>query len=118
MAGYSTNFTISVWTGYSEGNKSLSGQDKAIPKAIFGNLMRHMSDGVETADFTKPDSVVEVGIEEGSRPAKLPSDYTPESQIITELFVKGTTPNEVSEQYDQPDPVEGLKAEFDENVGL
>lgn len=118
MVGYSTNFTISVWTGYSKENATLSQQDKDIPKAVFGNLMTHMSEGVETPDFEKPDSVVEAKVEKGSRPAKKPSDYTPDSEIVTELFVKGTEPSEVSEEFDQTDPVENLTAEFDEERGV
>src|SRR5699024_7565137 len=45
--------------------------------------------------------------------AKLPSDYTPESQIVTELFVKGNEPSKTSQQYDQLDPVNGLEAKYD-----
>ncbi|WP_277673406.1 fibronectin type III domain-containing protein, partial [Piscibacillus halophilus] len=106
-----------VWAGYPS-EKTLSTDGKNIPKNVFGNLMTHMSQGVETADFERPDSVVEVGIEKGSRPAKLPSDYTPSDQIVTELFVKGTEPTEVSEQFDQLDPVNNLSAEFDEERGV
>ena len=37
----------------------------------------------------KPDSVVESKVEMGSDPARLPSEYTPDDRIITELFVQG-----------------------------
>ncbi|TFB23995.1 PBP1A family penicillin-binding protein [Filobacillus milosensis] len=114
LVGYSTNFTIATWVGYPQ-NESLPNSAKNVPKDIFSNLMTFMSQDVETSDFKKPESVVEVGVEKGSRPAKLPSEYTPESEIVTELFVKGAEPTETSEKYDQLDPVTDLTAEFDKD---
>ncbi|SDQ55233.1 PBP1A family penicillin-binding protein [Virgibacillus salinus] len=111
FSGYSTNYTISIWTGYNNNNIGIS--DTKIPHALFKNAMTELSKDKDTPDFTKPDSVVEVAVEEGSRPAKLPSDFTPDSEIVTELFVKGNEPTKTSEKYDQLDPVEGLKATFD-----
>src|SRR5699024_5643130 len=70
---------------------------------------------IETPDFKKPDSVVEVEIEKGSNPPKLPSAYTPKDEIVTELFVKGTEPDAVSAKYDQLDPVDDLQASYDED---
>ncbi|TFJ93840.1 penicillin-binding protein 1A [Lentibacillus salicampi] len=110
--GYTTDYTISVWTGYNDNNITLP--DTKIPHALYKSTMMELSQDVDTADFTKPDSVVEVAVEKGSNPAKLPSDYTPESQTVTELFVKGTEPTKTSEQYDQLDPVDGLDAAYDE----
>src|SRR5699024_11383972 len=54
--------------------------------------------------------------EKGSNPAALPSDYTPESNIIKELFVKGHEPESVSKEYDQIDPVNDLTAEYDDDA--
>ncbi|GGB33188.1 penicillin-binding protein 1A/1B [Lentibacillus populi] len=115
FSGYTTNYTISVWTGYNNNDIGLSGDNTKIPHALFKNTMSHISDGIETADFKKPDSVVEVGVEKGSNPAKLPSAYTPDSNIVTELFVKGTEPTKTSEKYDKLDPVSGLTAEYDKD---
>ncbi|SFE46658.1 penicillin-binding protein 1A [Lentibacillus persicus] len=112
FSGYTTNYTISIWTGYNDNNITLP--DTKIPHALYKNTMSELSSGIDTADFSKPDSVVEVDIEDGSRPAKLPSDYTPESEIVTELFIEGTEPSETSEEFDQLDPVEGLEADYDE----
>lgn len=114
IAGYTTNYSIAVWGGYPE-EDPIPNIGKSVPTTIFTDLITHMSQGVETADFAKPDSVVEVPVEEGTRPAKLPSDFTPNDEIITELFVKGTEPTETSEKYDQLNPVENLKADFNED---
>ena len=63
--------------------------------------MGNISEGQKTERFKKPNSVVEVTIERGSNPLKLASEYTPEDMKLTELFVKGTEPKQVSEEYEQ-----------------
>ncbi|WP_182199382.1 penicillin-binding protein 1A [Paraliobacillus salinarum] len=117
FAGYTRNYSIAVWSGYGGTNQ------KALPNTnisqqIFKELMSHISEGKDTPNFKKPSSVVEVAVEKGSNPAKLPSEYTPESQIVTELFKKGHEPSKTSEKYDQLDPVSGLKAEYDEEENI
>ena len=118
FSGYTTNYTIAVWSGYSsaEDRKAQPIPDTSISQTLFKNAMTEISKDVETADFVKPDSVVEVEIEKGSNPAKLPSKYTPSSNIVTELFVKGHEPGEVSEKFDELDPVSELQAKFDEDT--
>ncbi|SDI98792.1 transglycosylase domain-containing protein [Salimicrobium halophilum] len=110
--GYSTNYSISVWTGNQDRSSIQSG--KNIPKEMFRHLMGELSADVETADFERPSSAVWVDVEEGSRPAKLPSAYTPSSQIVTELFHADNQPSNVSSQYQRMDPVTNLTANYNE----
>lgn len=116
FTGYTTNYTISVWTGYGNDKRSIPDDNysKYIPHLYFQTLMSHISQGVETADFNKPSSVVESKVEAGTSPAKLPSEYTPSNLIRYELFVKGTEPTNTSQTYDQLNPVEGLQANYDQ----
>jgi penicillin-binding protein 1A len=118
FVGYSTNYTISAWTGGYEsedgGRAPIPGSTQ-IPHALFKNTMEEISQGIETADFVRPDSVVEAEVEKGSNPAALPSNYTPSSEIVTELFVQGTEPSSTSERFDELDPVSGLTAEYNED---
>ncbi|MFD1849504.1 PBP1A family penicillin-binding protein [Oceanobacillus bengalensis] len=114
FAGYSTNYTIAVWTGELEDNTRLPISDTNISKDLFRYTMTNISEGIETQDFTKPSSVVEVQVEKGSNPPSLPSNHTPSSQIVTELFVKGTEPTSVSEKFDELDPVSSLQANYNE----
>lgn len=121
FAGYSTNFTIAVWTGYqdADGNKmSIPDGYTHIPQLIFSNTMAEISKNVETQDFVKPESVVEVKIEKGSNPPKLPSAQTPSSNVVTELFVKGTEPTARSERFAELDPVSDLQATYDEEANV
>ncbi|MBN8234646.1 PBP1A family penicillin-binding protein [Halobacillus kuroshimensis] len=115
FSGYTTNYSISIWTGYGEDNsRGLSDAARNIPKQIFKPLMTQISQGTDTADFTKPDSVAWVDVEEGSNPARLPSDYTPESRIVTELFHVDNQPSKVSQVFQKLDPVKGLSGQFNE----
>ncbi|HLS35741.1 MAG TPA: PBP1A family penicillin-binding protein [Bacillota bacterium] len=118
FVGYTTNYTISVWTGYEKSNQPLIEGQRSIAQTLFKHTMTELSKDVETADFKKPNSVVEVAIERGTNPPQLPSKYTPSENIITELFVKGHEPSETSERFDELDPVSNLKASFDNETEM
>ncbi|WP_406686859.1 transglycosylase domain-containing protein [Rossellomorea vietnamensis] len=112
FVGYTTNYTAAVWTGYKTQSIPLSPTDRHVAQYIVSDLMSYVHDGVDTADFKKPDSVVESKVEMGSDPARLPSEYTPDDRIITELFVKGTEPSKVSKEFDKIDAPSKLKGKF------
>ncbi|MBM7569861.1 transglycosylase domain-containing protein [Aquibacillus albus] len=113
FSGYTTNYTIAVWTGYDDQKRVLP--NTKISQELFRHTMAYISEGIETPDWEKPNSVVEVSVEKGTIPAKLPSEHTPHSEIITELFVRGTEPTERSQKYHQLNPVQELTAEYDED---
>ncbi|MDQ0255252.1 penicillin-binding protein 1A [Evansella vedderi] len=115
FAGYSTEITAAVWTGYdtpADGWILQDGQQNRIAQHIFREVMTFAHEEREVSDFTRPDSVVRVGIERST--GLLPSDYTPESEIVYEYFVRGTEPSEVSEEFVEAEPVQGLQATYDE----
>lgn len=118
--GYTSNYSLSVWTGYDkkyEEGHWLSNNDgtRQLPRDIYQALMSQVSEGLDNSDWTKPSSVSEVSVEDGSDPAQLPGPNTPESEIVTELFVAGTEPSKISTTYgeDLTAPT-GLSAQFDE----
>lgn len=115
FAGYTTNYTISVWSGYPESN-SRSVPDTSISRSIFREIMREISADKDTPDFEMPNSVVRVQVEKGSNPARLPSEFTPESQIVTELFKRGHEPTAESDRFEQLSSVSSLSADFDEDA--
>lgn len=112
FAGYTTNYSIAIWTGKEKNQDIL--EDTQIPHALFTNTMRELSKDIETKDFTKPDSVVEVAIEKGSNPAKLAGPLTSKDNTVKELFVKGTEPTSVSDKSDELPSVSGLTASYNE----
>ncbi len=119
FAGYTTNYTMAVWTGYAERKNYLRSNtvsnDQRIAQLLFKNIMQYISQDVETADFKMPDSVEKVSIEKGTYPARLASSYTPSSQIMTEYAVKGNIVQKVSEKYNKLDPAKNAKASYDKD---
>lgn len=117
--GYTTNYSVSVWSGYTnifEEGHWLSDDDgtREIPRKIYREVMAQLSESVENSDWTKPSSVVEVAVEKGSNPAALPGPNTPSSEIVRELFVRGTEPTSVSTNYgEELTAPSGLKASYD-----
>ncbi|MBP2241340.1 penicillin-binding protein 1A [Cytobacillus eiseniae] len=114
FAGYTTNYTAAIWTGYKDRSSSIAPGDQGIAQLLFKNLMSHVSQGIETPDFTMPKSVEKIAIEKGTMPAKLASDFTPKDQIIYEYAVKGHAPKEISDAYEKLDLPGNLAGTFDE----
>ncbi|WAA13730.1 penicillin-binding protein 1A [Fervidibacillus halotolerans] len=114
FAGYSTEYTASIWVGYGDDRKRAV-DDTRIPLYLFKELMTYVHQGVEVQDFKQPSSVVKLAIQKGTNPPKLASEFTPEDEIVYEYFVKGYEPTEVSDDYEVP-PVSNLKAEYDETT--
>ena len=118
VAGINTKYSITVWYGYEKIN------NQYVSRMGTGEHMRlfqAVAKGVFTTNekFKKPNSVVQAKVEMGSWPASLPSAYTPDSLIVTELFKKGTEPTTSSGQYSQaPNPTD-FKASVDgEKINL
>ncbi|MGP9042158.1 transglycosylase domain-containing protein [Cytobacillus kochii] len=118
FAGYTTNYTAAIWTGYESRKTYLpsNGYDQKIAQMLFKNIMQYASEGKETADFKMPNSVEKVAIEKGSNPAKLASEYTPSDQIITEYAVKGNAPKTVSEKFDKLEAPNGFNAKYNKEA--
>lgn len=124
FAGYSTNYSIAVWTGYDymleEGNwMTFQDPSSNLAREIFGEMMNYMSQGEEITDWQMPDSVVQLDVVEGSDPIALASSTTPENRVITELFVKGSEPSttrveNVSELESEDESSEDESSEEDE----
>lgn len=120
--GYTTNYSLSVWVGYDrrfdEGNwLSFDDGTRQLPRHIYRELMSAVSEGLDNSDWQRPSSVVEVDIENGTNPPQLPGPNTPSDSIVSELFVQGTEPSEVSVEFgEELSAPSGLSAEYDEDV--
>ena len=114
FSGYTTNYTISVWTGYGDNNRIIP--DTQIPHALFKNTMEELSKDIETKDFVKPDSVVEANVVKGSNPPVLAGSSG--GGAVTELFVKGTEPSKSAQEQEEEnklEPVSNLEASYNED---
>lgn len=117
FVGYSPQYTAAVWTGMGKNDRNkihLTYAEQQIAKLAFKKLLTHVDDG--SGSFKKPDSVVAVDIEKGSNPPVKASEYTPESQRVTEYFIKGSAPTKVSNKYEKLDKPENLGVSYDEKT--
>lgn len=112
FGGYSTNYSAAVWVGYPDHKKAVD--NTRLPQLIFKQLMTYVHQGIETPDFEQPGSVVKLGIEKGSNPAKLASKYTPKDQVVYEYFIKGHEPKQVSKKFEKITGISNLSVEYNE----
>lgn len=110
FAGYTTKYSIAVWTGYNDQRKPV--KETQIALELFRSIMTELSKDKTTEDFKQPDSVVRVGIEKTT--GLLPSEYTPKDEIIYEYFVRGTEPTEQSEAFIKPTTPTDMMGAYDE----
>ena len=117
--GYSTDYTISSWTGYDNPYEKGGGVDtteQEYSRLIYYYLMKYMAESSSGDDWVQPDSVVKQQIEIGSNPLSLPGPRTPANMIATELFVKGHVPTQQSMNYGTKiEGPTGLKATYDKS---
>ncbi|CAM3722000.1 penicillin-binding protein 1A [Alkalicoccus chagannorensis] len=116
FVGYSPELTTSVWTGYpsfNDGYIDRAANEHHISQDLFQEVMNFAHDE-NSSSFTRPDSVIEMDIEAAT--GMLPSDFTPESEIIQELFVRGTEPGSVSEEFEieEASGIQNLSASYNE----
>lgn len=101
FAGYTTEYTIAVWSGYEKRSDAMtSWEERWLSQELFSEVMGRISDN--PSRFTRPSSVVEATIELGTNPVQLASAGTPPEKRRTELFVSGTAPTQVSNNYAPP----------------
>lgn len=115
IVGYDPDYALSMWYGYPElDSKYYNHQIKAVVER--GKLYRALGNVVFTKnnkEFEVPASVSKVCLEKGHMEATLPSNYTPQDQIVCEYFRKGTEPNSVSTAYVKLTAPTNLKATYD-----
>lgn len=100
FAGYSTNYTIAVWTGYNNDKKSeakyLTSNEQKISQRMFSALMGHVSENKQTSDFQMPSNVVRIPVIKNSDPAVRAASGTASDKISYELFLSGHLPTKTA----------------------
>lgn len=96
FAGFSTDIAAVTWVGYDD-SKSLGGSEAggvtALPAWI--SFMKVAHEGRPKSDFPRPAGIVEAKIDTHSGKLAYPGD----EDVMTEVFLAGTEPTEVSEPY-------------------
>jgi penicillin-binding protein 1A len=114
FVGYTPNYTAAIWTGFSKRSDTayLSTKEQKIPRLLFKDVMSYVDDG-NGEDFKMPKSVVKLPIKTGTNPPMIAGKYTPETEIVYELFVRGSEPTEVAQDKPEPlSPVQDLQAVY------
>jgi penicillin-binding protein 1A len=107
FAGYSTNYSIAIWSGYHERKDPITTwEERRLPQKLFKSIMTDLSKNVSNTKFKQPNSVTSATIVVGSNPLKLAGKNTPSHLKSTELFVKGTAPKEVSTEVEEEVEIE------------
>ncbi len=117
VMGYTHDITIAIWIGYEKINNKhylRFGSDGTLRPQLL-NAVARSAFNHDGKDFTMPKSVVKVGVEAGSNPAKLPSANTPSNQIKYELFKRGTEPTQTSTKYLSVSTPSNLTASYQNN---
>ena len=113
VAGICRDYATAVWYGYDEIDSKYYNQGSGNT-ALYRQLISGVFTGTPT--FTRPSSVVSVTVEkESPGNGLLPSQYTPDSMKVTELFKAGTEPTQVSSRFAPLGDVTGLKASLNGN---
>ncbi|MGM0212735.1 PBP1A family penicillin-binding protein [Enterococcus sp. AZ109] len=117
FTGYTTNYALSVWTGYNEKLKPITTQSDMIASSVYRELMQYVSAGVPNVDWDFPDDVVRIGNElyvKGATdiPYQAPSysynnNYTPYSTVpsTSESSVEETIPSSSADVTTPSEPV-------------
>src|SRR5690606_31909066 len=114
FSGYTPSYSVAIWTGYKSNKNPIKPSEQSLALKLFRNIITNLSEGKESEDFVMPKTVVKVGVEKGSNPAKVPSEYTPKEDIVYEYFIKGTEPTEVSSKYDKLTAPTNLDVMYDQ----
>lgn len=100
VVGYSPYYTMAVWVGFDrldiQGNYLTNADgSRGVARDIYRESMSRLVNGFEQRDWQRPDSVVELEIEDGTDPAQLAAPRS--NNTVRELFVRGNEPTERAE---------------------
>lgn len=96
--GYTTKVVTGVWVGNNDGSPlkyNASGLNDAAP--IWKTIMMEATKDDELEEFPKPQGINWLRV--SRRSGLLPSEYTPEEDIVAELFTSFNTPTEKDQTF-------------------
>ena len=94
FVGYTPYLSGATWIGF-DLNESL-GSSSVVSANLWSKIMTRIHENYENKDFTRPDNIIsrEVCAISGKIPTDLCERDPRGSQVITELFIRGTEPTE------------------------
>jgi membrane peptidoglycan carboxypeptidase len=96
--GYTRNLATAVWAGNADGTHlSLNASGLDTASHIWKNYMTEAVKHVEKAEFERPEGIKWVKV--SRRSGKLPSEHTPDEDIVSEIFASFSTPRDYDDTY-------------------
>jgi penicillin-binding protein 1A len=107
--GYTPEFTGAVWMGFDQEENIKDGQAAGgyHPALIWRAVMQKASEGLPVQQFTRPSGIVNKAI--CTKSGKLPNAFCPKEDLINEVFVQGSLPNETCDLHVQVEICEETK---------
>lgn len=108
IGSFNDSYAIAVWYGYkipTNKENHLTMSDYSIKK-IFQTIAKSVY--TSRSNWTKPDNVVQLEVEDQLPTAMLASEYTPSDLKVTAYFKKGFEPTETSSRFSQLSNVTNL----------
>jgi len=105
---YTSKYSVALWYGYDNVSASTYNISDGAKEAFMARIIKSIPK--DTVGWRMPSSVVSIEVEKETWPAKLPSEFTPKDMRITEYFVRGTQPTEVSNRFAKINDVKNLKS--------
>ena len=117
LVSYSSDYSIALWYGYdSLGKKDENGKAYYLTSSAGGSARRQIMNYLATriykknSKFSVPKNLTKANIELQTFPAQLCSEFTPESLCVSEYFVAGTEPTDVSTRFSKLEAPKNGKA--------
>jgi 1A family penicillin-binding protein len=124
LACYNPDYAAVVWMGFDDatGGRCLPKDSGGgtYPAMLLSDVFSALYESREAPDFEVPDSVVSVALDavtlNEEHVAVLAGSLTPKDQTVTEYFVRGTQPMDVSDYWQLPEPPTDLFVSLADDV--
>lgn len=93
FAGYTPDLVGVVWVGYDEPTPMPGAFGGTYAAPIWAEIMKTALEDVPKSGFPRPPGIVTATVD--SKSGLLPGPNTPEKDLVTDIFAKGTVPTEV-----------------------
>ncbi len=95
FVGYTPYLSGATWMGFDANDRPISGSS-VTSAHLWSKVMNRIHEGYENKDFARPDNIIsrQVCAISGKIPTELCERDPRGSQVITELFIRGTEPTE------------------------
>ncbi|MBR7041929.1 MAG: transglycosylase domain-containing protein, partial [Bacilli bacterium] len=103
---YTSQYSVAVWYGYDEADPKYYNDWGGFKDEVTKAVMQYIPK--DPKGWSMPSSVVAATVEREAIPSALPSQYTPDNMKMTEYFVRGTQPTEVSERYQKLNDIKNV----------